>query len=76
MTVNSVCYVDANITHSPHKHKTKPTGEIVNDREKRDDEPNAQAEMEVIEATQLGVDDEDDSGQCGECYQVSLSTDG
>jgi hypothetical protein len=44
------------ITHSPRKPKTKPTYEIVNDREERDDD--AQADMQVVEVTQPGVDGE------------------
>ena len=58
VTVSSGCHVDASITHSPRKPKTKPTYEMVNDREEREDEPEAQAEMKVIEATQPGVDSE------------------
>lgn len=60
VTVSSGCHVDANITHSPRKPKTKPTYEIVNDREERDDEPDAQAEMKVIEVAQPGVDGKPD----------------
>lgn len=51
-------HVDASITHSPRKPKTKPTYEIVNDREERDDESDAQAEMRVVEVLQPGVDHE------------------
>ena len=56
--LTSGCHVDASITHSPRKPKTKPTYEIVNDRDERDDEPDAQAEMKVVEVTQPGVDGE------------------
>jgi IS5 family transposase len=58
VTISSGCHVDASITHSPRKPKTKPTYEIVNDRDERDDEPDAQAQMKVIEVTQPGVDGE------------------
>lgn len=50
------CHVDASITQSPRKPKTKPCYEVVNDREDRDDESDAQAAMRVIEVVQPGVD--------------------
>ena len=56
--LTSGCHVDASITHSPRKPKTKPTYEIVNDHDERDDEPDAQAEMKVVEVTQPSVDGE------------------
>ena len=68
LLVKSGSHVDASITHSPRKPKTKPTYEIVSDREERDDEANAQANLRVIEVTQLGVDGEalgEESGQVG-----------
>jgi len=51
-------HVDASITLSPRKPKTKPTYEVINDREERDDESDAQAEMRVVEVVQPGVDHE------------------
>jgi len=56
VTVKTGCHIDASITHSPRKPKTKPTYEVVHDREDHDDETNAQANMKVIEAIQPGVD--------------------
>ena len=56
--VSKGCYVDASITHSPLKPKTRPAYEVVNDREERDDEADAQTAMRVIEVTQPGVDSE------------------
>lgn len=58
VTISSGCHIDASITHSPRKPKTKPTYEIVNDRDEQDDELEAQAEMNVIEVKQPGVDSE------------------
>jgi len=58
LLVKSGSHVDASITHSPRKPKTKPTYEIVSDREERDDEADAQANLRVIEVTQPGVDGE------------------
>jgi len=55
MTVTKGCHIDASITHSPRKPKTKPTYEVVNDR---DDEIHAQENMKVVETTQPGVDTE------------------
>ncbi len=52
------CHVDASITHSPHKPKTKPSYSVVNDREERHDESNAQAATPVIKVVQPGVDAE------------------
>ena len=58
LLVKTGCYVDASLTHSPRKPKTKPTYEVVNDREERDDEVDARADLHVIEVTQPGVDGE------------------
>jgi IS5 family transposase len=58
VTVSTGCHVDASITHSPRKPKTQPSYEVVNDREERDDESEAQANMRVIETVQPGVDTE------------------
>ncbi|MBP6058374.1 MAG: IS5 family transposase [Nitrosomonas sp.] len=55
VTVSTGCHVDASITHSPRKPKTKPPYEVVNDREERDDESEAQMSMRVIEVVQPGV---------------------
>ena len=49
-------HVDASITQSPRNPKTKPAYEVINDREDRDDESDAQAAMRVVELTQPGVD--------------------
>ncbi len=43
VTVATGCHIDASITHSPRKPKTKPPYEVINDREERDDESDAQA---------------------------------
>jgi len=56
VTVTTGCHVDASITHSPRKPKTKPSYEVVNDREERNDESSAQEAMKVIEVEQPGVD--------------------
>lgn len=56
--VTQGCHVDASITHSPRKPKTKPSYEVVADREDRDDEEDAKAAMRVIEVIQPGVDTE------------------
>jgi IS5 family transposase len=58
ITVKQGCHVDASITQSPRKPKTKPAYEVVSDREERDDESNAQLEMRVIEVARPGVDTE------------------
>lgn len=58
ITVTKGYHIDASITHSPRKPKTKPSYEVVNDREERDDESDAQAAMRVIEVVQPGVDAE------------------
>lgn len=58
VTVTKGYHLDASITPSPRKPKTKPAYEVVKDREERDDEADAQAEMKVIEASQAGVDTE------------------
>ena len=49
-------HVDASITRSPRNPKTKPAYEVINDREDRDDESDAQVAMRVVELTQSGVD--------------------
>jgi transposase, IS5 family len=56
VTVGTGCHVDASITHSPRKPKTRAAYEIVSDREERDDETDAQAFMRVIAVTQPSVD--------------------
>ncbi|TXI25438.1 MAG: IS5 family transposase [Nitrosomonas sp.] len=58
VTVATGCHIDASITHSPRKPKTKPPYEVINDCEERDDESDAQAAMRVIEVVQPGVDAE------------------
>jgi len=58
VTVTTGCHIDASITHSPRRPKSKPSYEVVNDREERDDERSAQMAMQVIEVTQPGVDTE------------------
>ena len=56
--VTQGCHVNASITHSPRKPKTRPSYEVVADREDRDDEEDAKAAMRVIEVIQPGVDTE------------------
>lgn len=56
LLVKSGCHVDASLTHSPRKPKTKLTYEIVSDREERNDEPDAKSDLRVIEVAQPGVD--------------------
>ena len=56
VTVANGCHVDASITHSPRKPKTRTAYEVVSDREERDDETDAQTSMRVIAVTQPGVD--------------------
>ena len=58
ITVRKACHVDASITQSPRKPKTKPAYEVVSDREEGDDEADAQAAMRIIEVTQPGMDSE------------------
>jgi len=58
ITIKHGCHVDASITQSPRKPKSRPVYEVVNDREERDDEADAQSAMRVIEVTQPGVDSE------------------
>ena len=58
LMVKSGCHVDGSVTHSPRKPKAKRTYEIVSDREERDDEADAQADMRAVEVTQPGVDGE------------------
>ncbi|MBK7353852.1 MAG: transposase [Nitrosomonas sp.] len=58
ITVKKGCHVDASITQSPRKPKTKPAYEVVSDREERDDEIEAEKAMQVIEVAQSGVDAE------------------
>jgi len=56
VTVTKGCHIDASITHSPRKPKTKPAYEVVSDREDRYDETDAQENMKVVETSQPGVD--------------------
>jgi transposase, IS5 family len=58
ITITKGYHIDASITHSPRKPKAKPSYEVVNDREERGDESDAQAAMRVIEVVQPGVDAE------------------
>lgn len=58
VSVTTGCHIDASITHSTRKPKTKPSYEVVNDREEQDDEPLAKAAMQVVEVAQQGVDTE------------------
>jgi len=58
ITLRKGCHVDASITQSPRKPKTRPAYEVVSDREERDDEADAQSAMRIIEVTQPGVDSE------------------
>ena len=54
IAVRQGCHVDASITQSPRKPKTRPAYEVVSDREERD----AQPAMRIIEVTHPGVDSE------------------
>jgi len=56
VTITKGYHIDASITHSPRKPRTKPTYEVVGDREDRDDEADAHENMKVVETTQSGVD--------------------
>ena len=56
ITVRKGYHVDASITQSPRKPKTRPAYEVIGDREERDDEADAQSAMRVIEVTHPGVD--------------------
>ena len=58
VTLTQGFHVDTSVTLSPRQPKTKPTYEVVNDREERDDESDAQVEMRVVEVIQAGVDHE------------------
>jgi IS5 family transposase len=58
VTLTSGHHVDASITHSPRKPKTKPGYEVVIDREERDDEAQAKTDMQVVEVVQPGVDND------------------
>ena len=58
LTVNTGYHVDASLTHSPRRPKSRPTYEVVNDREEREDESEAQTDMRIAEVTQPGVDTE------------------
>lgn len=58
VSVTTGSHIDASITHSPRKPRTKPSYEVVSDREEQDDEPSAKAAMQVVEVTQPGVDTE------------------
>ena len=48
ITIKQGCHVDASITQSPRKPKTRPTYEVVSNREDHDDEANAQLEMRSL----------------------------
>ena len=56
ITVRKGYHVDASITQSPRKPKTRPAYEVISDREEWDDEADAQSAMRVIEVTHPGVD--------------------
>ncbi len=56
--VRKGCHVDASITQSLRKPKTKSAYEVISNREERDDETDAKETMRVIEITQPGVDTE------------------
>ncbi len=56
VTVTKGCHIDASITYSPRKPRTKTAYERVNDREDRDDETDAKESMKVIETSQPCVD--------------------
>ncbi len=58
VSVTTGCHIDASITLSPQKPKTKPSYEVANDREEQDDEPSAKVAMQVVELAQPGVDTE------------------
>lgn len=58
IVVKQGCHIDASITQSPRKPKTRPTYEVVADREERDDEADAHTSMRIVEVTQPGVDSE------------------
>ncbi|MBX3617366.1 transposase [Nitrosomonas sp.] len=56
VTVATGCHVDASITHSPRKPKTRSAYEVVSDREERMTKQDAQTSTRVITVTQPGVD--------------------
>lgn len=58
ITATKGYHIDASITRSPRKPENEPSYAVVNDREERDDESDAQAVMCVIEVVQPGVDAE------------------
>ena len=49
VTLTMGYHIDASITQSPRKPKTKPSYEVINDRAESDDEFEAQEAMQVIE---------------------------
>ena len=51
-------HVDASVTPSQRKPKSKPTYEVRTDRSEHDDETDAQVAMKVLVVTQPGVDTE------------------
>jgi len=51
-------HVDASVTISGRKPKGKPTYEVSQDREERDDEPDAKQAMTVLTIAEAGVDTE------------------
>lgn len=59
------CHVDASITQSPRKPKTKLAYEVVNDREEGDDEIEAEKAMQVVEVAQSDADAEAGWGKKG-----------
>ena len=58
VSVTTGYHVDASITHSLRKPKSKPTYEVIDDREERDNASEAHADMRVAEVAQPGVDTE------------------
>ena len=56
ITVAQGCHVDASITQSPRKPKTKPSYEVVSDGKSEMMNLMRQAAMRVIEVVQPGVD--------------------
>ncbi len=56
--VTKGCHVDARITHSQRKPKTKPSYEVVKMTGRSGDEEEAKAAMRVIEVIQPGLDAE------------------
>lgn len=58
LLVKTGCHVDGSVTHSPRRPRSKPIYEVVCDREERDDEIEAKADMRAVEVAQPGVDNE------------------